>query len=71
MSAAGVAYYGVFGEPLFKVVGMAAAAVLFAAALVPVLNRRGARLPMQAHFRLAWTGLLLAAAHITLVLLSA
>ncbi|KAF0124607.1 MAG: hypothetical protein FD189_2426 [Elusimicrobia bacterium] len=68
MSAAELAYFDLFGEPLFKVVGMAAFTALFAAALVPVLNRRGLRLPMQAHFRLAWAGLLLAAAHISLIL---
>lgn len=70
MSAAELAYFDLFGEPLFKVVGMAAFTALFAAAMVPVLNRRGLRLPMQAHFRLAWAGLLLGAVHIGLVLFS-
>lgn len=68
MSAADIAYYGVLGEPLFKVVGMAGAASLAAAAAVPLLNRRGLAVPLRFHFRLAWTGLLLAAAHISLVL---
>ncbi|MDQ7773932.1 MAG: hypothetical protein RDU13_10450 [Elusimicrobiales bacterium] len=70
MSAADLAYFDLFGQPFFKVAGMAAITALLAAAMVPVLNRRGVRLPMQAHFSLARAGLLLAAVHIGLVLLS-
>ncbi len=70
MSVADVAYYGVFGEPLFKAVGLAAAAAFLSAAAVPLLNRRGARIPLKFHSRLAWTGLLLAAVHIGLVFFS-
>jgi hypothetical protein len=70
MSVSDIAYYGVFGEPLFKAVGLAAAAALASAASVPLLNRKGIAVPMRLHFRLAWTGLLLAAVHIGLVFFS-
>lgn len=70
MSAAELAYFDLFGQPFFKVAGLAAITALLAAAMVPALNRRGVRLPMRSHFILARAGLLLAGVHIGLILLS-
>jgi hypothetical protein len=58
-----ITYFQILGKPLIMYIGIITLVLFISVALIPILNKRGKKIPFKWHHRLAAVAIILALIH--------